>query len=96
MWLLAFCYCGALGNLTTSPDYGVYQGPRTGLSNFADYKVLVANEANWTVDAMNGTYAATVPSTTAFTAVNNVPVPASAWLLGSALVGIAGLRRRKE
>lgn len=32
---------------------------------------------------------------TAEVAVNEVPVPAAAWLFGSALVGLAGLRRRK-
>ena len=27
--------------------------------------------------------------------INEVPLPAAAWLFGSALLGLAGLRRRK-
>ena len=27
--------------------------------------------------------------------INEVPIPAAAWLFGSALLGMAGLRRRK-
>lgn len=80
------------GALNTSPDYAEYNGLRSGLTSFAAYKPLIANTANWTVDATNGTYTTTIPNTTNLT---TVPVPAAAWLLGSALVGMAGLRRRK-
>ncbi|HMW71292.1 MAG TPA: VPLPA-CTERM sorting domain-containing protein [Cellvibrionaceae bacterium] len=81
------------GTATTTPDYGVYSGVRSGLASFAAYKVLVGDAANWTVDTTNGNYASTVPDVTAFS-VSQVPLPAGVWLLGSALVGVAGLRRR--
>jgi uncharacterized protein len=50
--------------LTSSADYGVYNGPRSGQSSFASYKPLVNTVSNWTVDMTNGDYAATVPNTT--------------------------------
>lgn len=85
------------GSATTSPDYGAYNGPRTGFNNFAAYKPLVGNTALWTLDATNGDYKTTVPNTTAFslTPVSTVPVPASLWLFSSALLGVLGLRRRR-
>jgi hypothetical protein len=83
------------GAASYTPDYAEYTGPRSGFASFTDYKALVANTANWNVDTTNGTYTNTIPNTTAFTTVAPVPVPAAAWLLGSALLGMAGLRRRK-
>ncbi len=80
-------------NATTTPDYGVYSGARTGLASFAAYKSLLGDAANWTVDTSNGDYKTTVPDVTAFT-VSQVPLPAGVWLLGSALLGLAGLRRK--
>jgi hypothetical protein len=57
----------------TSPasDYAEYNGIRSGLASFAAYQPLVANIANWT-DLGDGSYAALVPNTTAFTIL---PVP---------------------
>ena len=53
--------------LRTSADYGEYSGSRTGQSNFSNYKSLVFDVANWTVDQTDATYTTTVPNTTAFT-----------------------------
>jgi uncharacterized protein len=59
--------------LNSSADYGVYNGSRTGLPSFSDYKALVNNVNNWTVDTVNGDYAATVPNTTNFSVVSAAP-----------------------
>lgn len=80
------------GSQTTSPDYGEYNGIRAGLASIEAYKPLIADVNNWLVDSANGTYTTQVPNTQALTAV---PVPAAVWLLASALVGLAGLSRRK-
>jgi len=53
--------------LTASADYGEYTGMRTGQASWAAYKLMLVNAANWMVDTTNGDYAATVPTTTAFT-----------------------------
>jgi hypothetical protein len=70
-----------------SPDYAEYSGARAGLLDFAAYKPLVANLANWTVDTSNGGYANTVPNTTAFT-VTAVPEPQTYALMLAGLFGI--------
>jgi Calx-beta domain len=59
--------------LNSSADYGVYNGSRTGLPSFSDYKALVNNVSNWIVDTVNGDYAATVPNTTSFSVVSATP-----------------------
>lgn len=78
----------------TTPDYGVYNGARSGLASFAAYKPLVANVANWTVDTINGSYATTVPNTTAFS-VTAVPEPESYALMLAGLAGLALVARRR-
>jgi hypothetical protein len=72
---------------TATPDFAEYTGVRSGELNFAAYKPLVANVANWTVDTSNGAYAATLPNTTAFT-VTAVPEPQTYALMLAGLFGI--------
>jgi len=59
--------------IRTSADYAEYSGTRTGQTTFADYKPLVFNVTNWTVDQTDGTYTATIPNTTAFTIAAPTP-----------------------
>lgn len=80
---------------TATPDFGQYNGPRSGQANFAAYKVLVGNASNWTVDTTNGNYAATVPNTTAFT-VTAVPEPQTYALMLSGLLGVGFIARRRR
>lgn len=79
---------------SATPDYAEYNGPRSGLASFADYKAQVANVANWTVDTSNGNYSATVPNLSAFS-VAAVPEPDSYAMLVAGL-GLMGfiIRRR--
>ncbi len=60
-------------SIRNSADYGEYSGSRTGQSNFAAYKSLVFNVANWTVDQIDGIYTTTIPNTTAFTLATATP-----------------------
>jgi hypothetical protein len=79
----------------TTPDFGQYTGPRSGEASFAAYKALVGNVANWTVDTNNGSYAATVPNTTAFS-VTAVPEPQTYALMLSGLLAVAFVARRRR
>lgn len=80
---------------SASPDYAEYTGARSGQASFAGYKGLVNNVANWNVDTTNGSYATTVPDTTAFT---TVPVPEGDGLVlaMSGLLGLAAMARRNR
>ena len=85
---------------TATPDYGVYNGVRSGLSSFASYLPLLNNPANWTVDTTNGVYATTVPDTTAFSIAQTtpaVPEPES-FALALLSLGVMGAvaRRRSQ
>lgn len=87
----------AKAGASTQPDYAEYSGIRTGLANFADYKPLVADVNNWTVDAVdNSTSVALVPNTTAFSvaAVSPVPEAGTSGLLLAGLGLIGWVRRR--
>lgn len=82
------------GGASTTPDYAAYLGPRSGLNQFAEYKALVADRSNWTVDAVNGDYSNVAHDTTAFT-ISSVPNPPSVWLFSTALIALAGICRRQ-
>lgn len=60
--------------LTNSTDYGVYNGVRTGQTGFSDYRSLVNNAGNWTIDTTND-YSSTVPNPTNFTITAGTPQP---------------------
>jgi hypothetical protein len=83
--------------LKSSSDYAEYNGPRAGQNNFSDYKALVSNVANWN-DLGDGSYAATIPSTTAFTVAAPVPEPETYAMLlaGLGLIGAIARRRRRN
>jgi hypothetical protein len=59
--------------LSSSADYGVYNGPRSGQASFTQYKTLVNDVGNWIVDTVNGDYAATVPNTTNLVLASTTP-----------------------
>lgn len=85
---------------STTPDYGNYSGVRSGLASFADYLPLLNNAGSWTVDSSNGSYATTVPNTTAFsiaTVTPAVPEPES-FALALLSLGVMGAvaRRRSQ
>lgn len=79
--------------LNSGTDYAEYAGPRSGEAAFADYRLLVNANANWT-NLGDGSFAARVPNTENFS-VAAVPVPGAVWLFGSALAGFLGVSRRK-
>jgi hypothetical protein len=78
---------------SATPDYGVYNGVRSGLSSFAAYLPLLNNASNWTVDTTNGVYATTVPNTTAFTTAVPEPESFALALLSLGVIGAVARRR---
>lgn len=84
-----------LNNPTATPDFGQYNGVRSGLASIYDYIPLVGNVSNWTVDTTNGVYATTVPNTTAFT-VAVVPEPQAYALMLSGLLAVGFVARRRR
>ncbi|MCC5627362.1 hypothetical protein LC613_03960 [Nostoc sphaeroides CHAB 2801] len=64
--------------LTSSTDYGQYTGSRSGQASFVNYKALVNNSANWTID-IGGDGATIVPNTTNL-AISPVEIPQSTYL----------------
>lgn len=81
---------------SASPDYAEYNGLRSGEIDFAAYRPMVNNVANWTVDTTNGSYAASVPNTAAF-AVTPVPEADTYGMLlaGLGMIGLM-INRRKS
>ena len=79
--------------LKLASDYAEYNGVRTGEADFAAYKPLVSTIANWN-DPGDGSFAATVPNTTAFT-ISPIPEPGTYAMLlaGFGLIGTM-IRRR--
>jgi hypothetical protein len=77
-------------------------GNITGGSVTIDAKVPTGTLGNLTIDATAGTWAFEIfgndvaQGTGAFEAVAAVPVPAAAWLFGSALLGLVGVGRRRK
>ncbi len=83
--------------LTSSADFAEYNGDRVNQTVFSDYAALINNPANWAISVGGEFGGAETPvlNTTPFT-IAAVPVPAAAWLFGSALVGFTLISRRKE
>ncbi|MCV2352750.1 PEP-CTERM sorting domain-containing protein [Paucibacter sp. B2R-40] len=82
-------------NTSTTPDYGVYAGVRSGQTTFDGYKALIGDVSNWTVDTTNGTYTTTVPDTTAFTVAAAVPEPQTYAMLLAGLAAVGFVARRR-
>ena len=80
-----------------TPDYAEYNGARSGAASFDAYKAQVNNVANWTIDTTNGSYASTLPNTTAFS-VTAVPEPKiyAMFLAGLGLMGLIARRKGKN
>ena len=76
-------------------EYEEYIGARSGEANFAAYKPLVGNLANWTNNPKDGNYAANVPNTTTFS-VTAVPEPETYALLMSGLLTVGFVARRRR
>lgn len=88
----------AKSGASSEPDYAEYNGVRSGLDSFVDYKTQVADLNNWSVDTVNNSVSAgVVPNTTAFSINAVTPVP-EADSLGMLLAGLGllGLVRRRQ
>lgn len=88
----------AKSGASSEPDYAEYNGVRSGLNNFADYKAHVADVNNWNVDTANNSVSVgVVPNTAAFSINAVTPVP-EADSLGMLLAGLGllGLVRRRQ
>jgi len=76
-------------------EYEEYIGSRSGQASFAAYKAMVGNIANWTNNPKDGSYAAMVPNTTAFS-VTAVPEPETYALMLSGLMAVGFIARRRR
>jgi len=90
-------YWGAAGNSTPDAPFSetatsmIFSGP-SGLG-FETIAILWADGSNGSFTFTNIEQAITV-SQGSVSPVSSVPIPAAAWLLGSGLVGMLGLRRK--
>lgn len=77
-----------LGHSSTTTEGGM---TTLTLANLAagEYSVWIGGNAGGPTGMTNQRYIADI-------AVSAVPVPAAAWLMGSAVLGLAGMRRKKE
>ena len=83
----------SLGNSLTTIG-GPSVAPFSTLTSATDLKLTIQDTLTATALGANE-HASIQKSSLLVTAVTPVPVPGSVWLLGSALLGFAGLRRRK-
>jgi hypothetical protein len=78
--------------LPASTDYSEYAGIRNGTANFASYRPLINNAANWS-GFIDGDHAAAQPDLAAFT-ISPVPEPSDGWMMVAGLTLIAARWKR--
>ncbi len=78
--------------LADDVDFGEYTGARSGEANFADYKSMVFNNANWVMD--NADHTGATLNNTAFTVAVPEPETYALMLAGLGLVGFMARRRK--
>jgi hypothetical protein len=76
-----------------SPDFAQYTGDRISKVSFDEYKPLLADPSNWFVDPISGSYATTVPDTSAFIA--SIP-EADTYLMMLSGLGLLGFSARRK
>lgn len=81
--------------LSAGSDYAEYNGARSGLTQFSDYKALVSNVANWKDAGTDAVAASFNPDTTAFTVTTAVPEPQTYAMLLAGLGAIGFVARRR-
>lgn len=78
--------------LPASTDYSEYAGVRSGKANFASYRPLINNAANWS-GFIDGDHAAAQPDLAAFT-ISPVPEASRGWMMVAGLALIAARWKR--
>lgn len=78
--------------LPASTDYAEYIGPRGGEADFAAYRPLISNAANWS-GFVDGDHAAAQPGLAAFS-VSAVPEVSGGWMMLAGLALVAARLRR--
>lgn len=78
--------------LPASTDYAEYIGPRGGEADFAAYRPLISNAANWS-GFVDGDHAAVQPGLAAFS-VSAVPEVSGGWMMLAGLALVAARLRR--